>query len=283
MFACCPFWIACSGSGGMTTTRSALLLASCSRAPCRSVVVATTCRYWVRLSVLTASGDCCWPAGTTMIARGLGAPTDSPAPNRNRTTNGPSTRTIISHGCRSTSDAHWLKKLRVRMIDLPIVRRLVAYQPAEHVVEVGDYGPDRLHRLAAFLQRLGDGGRCRGRVFDHHLQRAVIRPAHRLHLRKLAKGGHRVLRDVVGFNLHHLATHGRAPQRLGSAQAYQPAVVEDGYVVAADDLVDVLRGHEYSDVSVAQLAQQIPDAHPQHRVEPGCWFVDEQQLRLVKQ
>src|SRR5579884_101952 len=180
------------GLGGTTTTRSALPTRSCSRALRSFEVTDSTCRNWVISSGTTASGLCSWPCGTTMIVRGRGAPTVSPTPNRNRTRNGPSTSTAMSHGWRQTSAAHWLKKLSVRVRVLATALRLASDDALEDVVEGRNRRPDRLHDAAATLQGLGDRRGGRGSVLDHHTHGAAVRPADSPHLRQFAHGGHRL-------------------------------------------------------------------------------------------
>src|SRR5579872_1025367 len=108
-----------------------------------------------------------------MMVRGRGAPTVSPKPNRPRMMNGPSTSTTISHGWRSTSAAHWLKKLKVR-VRLLVMAFPVSYDAPKYFVEVGHHRPHRLHHLAALLEGLGDGRCGRGRILHHHTHGAVL-------------------------------------------------------------------------------------------------------------
>lgn len=67
-------------------------------------------------------------------------------------------------------------------------------------------------------------------------------PAHGLHEVQPAQGRDVLARDAVGLHVHGFAADGLAPQGLWRPQRHQPALVEQGHVVAMLDLVDVLGG-----------------------------------------
>jgi hypothetical protein len=70
----------------------------------------------------------------------------------------------MSHGCRSTSAAHWLKKLRIRMTLLTRAVVFGADEPLKDVVEAGNHRSDGFDHLSAVLERASDRRRRYRRI-----------------------------------------------------------------------------------------------------------------------